>query len=107
MVSMAKRYVARGDKNIAAVRHVVTALGAGSKVDVNLGNDRFRGTIQSIQPDSFTVIRGSSTPDRITYQDVREIKSASMRGSTKALIIAGAAVGAMVLAYAASLSCGC
>ena len=106
VVAMARRYVARGETDITAVRHVVTALGIGNRVDVNTANERVRARIQSIDRDSFMVVRGSSS-EQIAYQDVREVKSATMRGYTKALIAVGAAFGAAMLAYGIALRCGC
>jgi ribosome maturation factor RimP len=105
VVAMARRYVAPGQTDPVAVRHVVTALGAGQRVDVNTANQRRRARIESIDEDSFTIARGSES-ERIAYRDVREIKAATMRGHTKALIITGAVVGAMMLITLAKLAYG-
>jgi hypothetical protein len=88
-------YSASGTPDVVAVRHVITALGIGRKIDLQTTRStRFRrATIRSFDQNGFTVVQGFRSPaESIAYSDVRQVRSAGMHGFVKTVII-----GAVVL----------
>ena len=84
------RYDAGGAPNVAVVRHVVTALGIGKKIDLKTTRSMQsrRGTIRSIEQDGFRVVQGFRAPaDFVAYSDVDQVKAAGMHGFLKRAIL--------------------
>lgn len=79
------------------VRKAVVGWGVGKKIDVRTNtNLHFRGTIDSIEPDSFTVRETSQLTRvvRVPYQDVRRITRLGLPLPAKIAILGGVAIGA-------------
>lgn len=85
------RYRASGSPDAVAVRHVVTALGIGKKIDLKTTSSMWgsqRGTIRSIEQDGFRVVRGFRAPaDFVAYSDVDQVEAAGLPWALKAAII--------------------
>jgi hypothetical protein len=98
ILKVSTRYDAGGAPNIAAVRHVVTALGIGKKIDLKTTSPMRsrRGTIRSIEQDGFRVVQGFRAPaDFVAYSDISQVRPAGMPGFLKGVIIIS--VGLVVL----------
>ena len=85
--------------NADAVRQAVVALGIGKTVEVKTtSSKKFRGKIQSIDQDGFTIVHGlEATTDRFAYADVSQVGKAGMRTSYKVLIGVGVAAAVTII----------
>ena len=110
VVKMAQRYSVSGDKppNPASVRHVVTALRVGKKVEMHTTRGkRDRARITSINSNGFAIADGrGSAPVTVAYQDVRDIKPAGMSVGGKIAIGVGSVFGLSALVLATCYSRG-
>lgn len=95
---MANRYSTNDVPEMTALRHVLVELGVNRKVDLRTSTQRIKGRIQSLGSDSFTIAHGlRSRTEEVRFNEVREIKPAGLSGAAKAGIVAGAAVGGLLL----------
>lgn len=101
-----RRYKTLGQPDPVRIRQIVADMGVGEKAKVELtSNERFSGTIQSIQKDGF-VISPQNRP--VKFSEVKEIKKKQFPTWAKAAIIVGIAIAALdLLMYAACGSAGC
>lgn len=91
ILKVATRYDADGAPNVVGVRHVVTALGIGRKIDLKTTSSMRsrRGTIRSIEQDGFRVVQGFRAPaDFVSY--VSQVRPAGMPRFIKGVIIISA-----------------
>ena len=83
------------DQAVEKIRTKVQKIGTGSnaRVEVKLrDNSQFKGYINSIDQDSFTVVeKGTGSSKTVSYTDTASVKKAGSGVSTKTWIILGAA----------------
>ena len=104
---MVTQYRANGTPNPNAVRHVVTALGVGQKVQVQIRSGaRVTGTISATNGDSFALNRNGRPMETIAYSDVDRISKSGMRGWVTGAILAGSVVGSVLVALGICYSSG-
>jgi hypothetical protein len=94
-------YRAKGTPDPAEARRVVLGLGVGHHIQVKTSAGmEYHGNIQLIDSDSFTMLPDhQSTSVQITFSDVHYVEQ-NMGGTTKALIVVGVVVAAVVIALA-------
>jgi ribosome maturation factor RimP len=102
------RYKTQGQPDPILVRQIVADMGVGESAKVKLtSNERFSGTIQSIEEESFVITsNGRSSP--MKYGDVTEIEKKRLPAWAKMAIISGVVAGilaALMLAECGSGGC--
>lgn len=91
----ARAYKTRGQPDAVRVRQVVADIGVGEKAKVKLAsNERFSGTIQSIEKESF-VITSQERP--VKFNEVKEIERKHLPMGAKVGIAAGVTAGVFML----------
>jgi hypothetical protein len=104
----ARAYKTRGQPDPVQVRQVVADMGVGENAKVKLvSNDRFNGTIRSIEKEGF-VVASKGNPVSVKYGEVQEIEKKKFPAWGKVAIAAGVVVGLLAaLVYSACGSAGC
>lgn len=80
------------------IRSQVYKFGIGKKVEVRLRDKtKFKGTINKIEKDSFTVSNKSGKENVFAYNEVDRVKKSGLSSGVWIAIGAGAAIGAVIL----------
>ena len=98
-------YKADGAVDPVRVRQSVVNLGVGKTAVVRSRNSRFKGKIESIGKENFT-LRASGAPQTLNFVDVTEVKRKGFPAWGVGAIAAGVAVGVAMAAMLAACGTG-